>query len=78
MHHVDLRHFYVRRDLGDAASEEAFSLLREEIWAPSTRVRVQTQAENSASVEFWQSMGFRVASVTLELDEEAAAAQAAS
>lgn len=79
-HHVHLRHFYIRRDLRDrsAAAAEAFHLLHEEIWAPGTRVHVETQFGNPASVAFWRSMGFREQTVTLEWDGESAQAQAAS
>jgi len=79
-HHVQLRHFYIRRDLADknAAAAEALNLLHEEIWAPGTRVRVEIQADNPSSLAFWRSMGFREQVVTLEWDGESVQAKAAS
>jgi len=79
-HHVHLRHFYVQRELREREriAAEAFDLLHEEIWAPGTRVRVETQAANPNSLAFWRSLGFREQAVTLEWDGESAQAQAAS
>ena len=73
---VELKHFYVQQELRGGPSErEVFELLREEIWRPGVRVRVEAPIANEGSRRFWEEMGFRESAITLELDQAQDAAR---
>jgi GNAT superfamily N-acetyltransferase len=65
--HVFLRQFYVvpeRRGVG--AAQACFDLLARERWSPGQRVTLEVLEANPRGRAFWDALGFKPYSVTLE------------
>lgn len=62
-----LRQFFIGRAHRRAGiGREAIRILREEIWPPRRRIRVDVLTTNIRGITFWRAIGFEDAVLTLE------------
>ena len=68
---IFLRQFFVERERRrQGIGRAAFGILRESVWAPSSRVTLEVLSHNVAAKAFWQAVGFRDYAVGMELVRE--------